>query len=172
MTNPKFLLTKNKNKGIIMKSIQIFTDGACSGNPGNGGYGAILKYGEHIKEICQGYRLTTNNRMELLAAITALEMLKEPCFVELYSDSKYLVDSINLGWLKKWQANGWKKSGSEKAKNIDLLTRLVKQLEVHDVKFIWVKGHDGHPENERCDTLATGAAKSGNLIEDAGYNNQ
>jgi len=172
MMNPKLPRTKNRNKGIVMKSIQIFTDGACSGNPGNGGYGAILKYGEHTKEISQGYRLTTNNRMELLAAITALEMLKEPCNVELYSDSKYLVDSINLGWLKKWQANGWKKSGSEKAKNIDLLVRLVKQLEIHNVKFIWVKGHDGHPENERCDTLAIGAAKNENLMEDTGYINQ
>ena len=154
-----------------MKLVQIFTDGACSGNPGNGGYGAILKYGKAVKEISQGYKTTTNNRMELLAAITALEMLKEPCKVSLYSDSKYLVDSVNQGWIKKWQANGWKKSGSEKAKNIDLLKRLICQLERHDIDFIWVKGHDGHPENERCDTLATTAAKSGNLIEDEGYDN-
>lgn len=153
-----------------MKFVEIFTDGACSGNPGCGGYGAILKYGNAVKEISQGYKTTTNNRMELLAAITALEMLKEPCKVDLYSDSKYLVDSINKGWIEKWQANNWKKSGSEKAKNIDLLIRLVAQTQRHDVSFIWVKGHDGHPENERCDTLATTAAKSDNMIEDEGYN--
>lgn len=154
-----------------MKFVEIFTDGACSGNPGKGGYGAILKYGDKSKEISQGYTTTTNNRMELLAAITALEMLKEPCKVDLYSDSKYLVDSVNLGWIEKWRSRGWKRSGSEKAKNIDLLERLVTQLERHDVSFIWVKGHDGHPENERCDTLATTAAKSDNLIEDKGYTN-
>ena len=154
-----------------MKFVEIFTDGACSGNPGKGGYGAILKYGDNVKEISQGYVSTTNNRMELLAAITALEMLKEPCRVDLYSDSKYLVDSVNLGWIEKWRSNGWKRSGSEKAKNIDLLEKLVLQLERHKVSFIWVKGHDGHPENERCDTLATTAAKSEDLIEDTGYTN-
>ncbi len=152
-----------------MKFVEIFTDGACSGNPGSGGFGAILKYGEVTKEISEGYKLTTNNRMELLAAITALEMLKEPCKVDLYSDSKYLVDSVNQGWLKKWQANNWKKSGSEMAKNIDLLTRLVCQIERHDIRFIWVKGHHGHIENERCDTLATTAAKADILNEDSGY---
>ena len=134
-----------------MKSVEIFTDGACSGNPGKGGFGAILKYGSNIKEISQGYECTTNNRMELLAAITALEILKEPCKVDLYSDSKYLVDSVNLGWIKKWQANGWRRR--------------------HEVNFIWVKGHDGHPENERCDTLAVTAAKSENLLTDDGYTN-
>ena len=152
-----------------MKFVEIFTDGACSGNPGNGGYGAILKYAGVVKEISQGYKTTTNNRMELLAAITALEMLKEPCKVDLYSDSKYLVDSVNKGWIEKWQSNNWKKSGSEKAKNIDLLIRLVSQIQRHDIRFLWVKGHDGHAENERCDTLATTAAKSDNLIEDTGY---
>lgn len=152
-----------------MKHVTIFTDGACSGNPGKGGYGAILKYGEISKEISCGYELTTNNRMELLAAITSLEMLKEPCKVELYSDSKYLVDSVNLGWLKKWQSNGWRKRGSEMAKNIDLLERLSCQLKRHEVSMLWVKGHDGHPENERCDHLATSAAASDNLIIDAGY---
>jgi len=154
-----------------MKFVEIFTDGACSGNPGKGGYGAILKYGKNVKEISRGYECTTNNRMELLAAITALEMLKEPCIVDLYSDSKYLVDSVNLGWIEKWKANGWKRSGREKAKNVDLLIRLLAQLDTHKVNFIWVKGHDGHPENERCDTLAVNAAKSDNLITDEGYNN-
>ena len=100
-----------------MKSVEIFTDGACSGNPGSGGYGAILKYNGHVKEISEGFKCTTNNRMELLAAITALEMLKEPCSVTLYSDSKYLVDSVNLGWIEKWKANGWKRNSKEKAKN-------------------------------------------------------
>ena len=154
-----------------MKFVEIFTDGACSGNPGKGGYGAILKYNNNIKEISQGYKCTTNNRMELLAAITALEILKEPCNVDLYSDSKYLVDSVNLGWIEKWKSNGWKRKGNDPAKNIDLLIRLTEQLKKHNVKFIWVKGHDGHPENERCDTLAVSAYKSENLIEDTGYNN-
>jgi len=103
-----------------MKFVEIYTDGACSGNPGKGGFGAILKYNGSTKEISQGFKCTTNNRMELLAAITALEMLKESCKVDLYSDSKYLVDSVNLGWIKKWQSNGWKRKGSEMAKNIDL----------------------------------------------------
>ena len=154
-----------------MKSVEIFTDGACSGNPGTGGYGAILKYNGHVKEISEGFKCTTNNRMELLAAITALEMLKEACSVTLYSDSKYLVDSVNLGWIEKWKSNGWKRNSKEKAKNIDLLVRLITQLEKHSVKFIWVKGHDGHTENERCDTLATTAAKSSNLKDDNGYDN-
>ena len=152
-----------------MKFVEIYTDGACSGNPGKGGFGAILKYNGNTKEISQGFKCTTNNRMELLAAITALEMLKESCKVDLYSDSKYLVDSVNLGWIKKWQSNGWKRKGSEMAKNIDLLKRLVCQLERHEVSFVWVKGHDGHVENERCDHLATSAIKSSDLKDDFGY---
>ncbi len=152
-----------------MKFVEIYTDGACSGNPGKGGFGAILKYNGSTKEISQGFKCTTNNRMELLAAITALEMLKESCKVDLYSDSKYLVDSVNLGWIKKWQSNGWKRKGSEMAKNIDLLKRLVCQLERHEVSFVWVKGHDGHAENERCDHLATSAIKSSDLKDDFGY---
>lgn len=152
-----------------MKFVEIYTDGACSGNPGKGGFGAILKYNGSTKEISQGFKCTTNNRMELLAAITALEMLKESCKVDLYSDSKYLVDSVNLGWIKKWQSNGWKRKGSEMAKNIDLLKRLVCQLERHEVSFVWVKGHDGHIENERCDHLATSAIKSSDLKDDFGF---
>ena len=154
-----------------MKEVQLYTDGACRGNPGRGGWGAILVYGRYEKELSGGERETTNNRMELLAAITALEMLKEPCNVTLYSDSKYLVDSVNLGWIEKWKANGWKRNSKEKAKNVDLLIRLISQLEKHSVKFIWVKGHDGHVENERCDTLATTAAKAQNLKDDYGYDN-
>ena len=154
-----------------MKTVEVFTDGACSGNPGRGGYGAILKYNGHIRELSEGFKRTTNNRMELLAAISALEALKEPCKVHLTSDSKYLVDSVNLGWIEKWRKNGWKRTKTEKAKNIDLLIRLVAQLERHDVTFSWVKGHHGHTENERCDLLATTAAKSENLAEDNGYEN-
>ncbi len=154
-----------------MKTVEIYTDGACSGNPGRGGYGAILKYGAHTKEISQGFLCTTNNRMELLAAITALETLKEPCNVTLTSDSKYLVDSVNLGWIEKWRKNGWKRTRTEKAKNVDLLIRLTTQLEKHNVTFVWVKGHHGHPENERCDHLATTAAKNNNSTKDTGYEN-
>ncbi len=151
-----------------MKSVEIFTDGACSGNPGKGGYGAILRYNGRVKELSQGFVKTTNNRMELMSAIVALEALKEPCCVVLTSDSKYLVDSVNLGWIDKWRKNDWYRTKSEKAKNIDLLNRLVAQKERHDVTFVWVKGHAGHPENERCDELATGAIKGDNLIVDPG----
>ena len=137
-----------------MKNVTIYTDGACSGNPGPGGWGAILKYGRHEKELSGGEAITTNNRMELTAVITALEMLKEPCKVKLYSDSRYVVDAVNLGWAKAWQAKGWKRSKNEEARNPDLWERLLAQLEKHDVSFVWVKGHNGHPYNERCDALA------------------
>ena len=149
-----------------MKEVEIFTDGACSGNPGKGGYGAILRYKGQIKELSQGYLSTTNNRMEIMAAVVALEALKEPCKVTLTSDSKYLVDAIEQGWLEKWRSNNWYRTKKEKAKNIDLFKRLITQLEKHDVSFVWVKGHAGHRENERCDELATSAIKSDNLIED------
>ncbi|MBQ7959295.1 MAG: ribonuclease HI, partial [Oscillospiraceae bacterium] len=132
----------------------IFTDGACSGNPGPGGYGAILRYGEHIKELSGGEEHTTNNRMELTAVITALEALKEPCLVVLTTDSKYVVDGIEKGWAKSWRENGWKKKDKKPALNPDLWGKLLDLLEVHEVKFNWVKGHAGHPENERCDELA------------------
>ena len=138
----------------MKKRVEIFTDGACSGNPGPGGYGAILKYGEHIKELSGGEEQTTNNRMELTAVITALEALKEPCLVILTTDSKYVVDGIEQGWAKSWRENGWKKKDKKPALNPDLWGRLLDLLEVHEVKFNWVKGHAGHPENERCDELA------------------
>lgn len=138
----------------MKKRVEIFTDGACSGNPGPGGYGAILKYGEHIKELSGGEEQTTNNRMELTAVITALETLKEPCLVILTTDSKYVVDGIEKGWAKSWRENGWKKKDKKPALNPDLWGRLLELLEVHEVKFNWVKGHAGHPENERCDELA------------------
>ena len=140
-----------------MKNVQIYTDGACSGNPGPGGYGAILVYKNFERELSEGFIETTNNRMELLGAIKALELLKEPCSVMLTSDSKYLVDGINLGWAKKWKSNNWFKPDKKKAQNIDLWERLLELLEIHTVTFVWVKGHAGHPYNERCDALAVAA---------------
>ncbi|MBQ4370491.1 MAG: ribonuclease HI [Oscillospiraceae bacterium] len=142
-----------------MKNVTIYTDGACSGNPGPGGWGAILKYGRHEKELSGGEALTTNNRMELTAVITALEMLKEPCKVELYSDSRYVVDAVNLGWIKAWRAKGWKRSKNEEVKNPDLWEKLLPLLEKHDVSFIWVKGHAETEYNNRCDELAVAESK-------------
>lgn len=137
-----------------MKTVEIFTDGACSGNPGPGGWGAILRYNGRLKELSGGEKSTTNNRMELTAVISALEALKEPCHVVLTSDSKYIIDAVTLGWAKKWRANGWMRNKKEKALNPDLWERLLELLEMHSVDFVWVKGHAGHPENERCDALA------------------
>lgn len=134
--------------------VEIFTDGACSGNPGPGGYGAILRVGEHVKEISGGEANTTNNRMELMGVISALSALKYPCDVVLTTDSKYVVDSVTKGWAKKWRANNWIKSDKKPALNADLWEKLLDLLEVHNVQFVWVKGHAGHPENERCDRLA------------------
>ncbi len=152
-----------------LKLVEMFTDGACSGNPGPGGWGTILRYGCHTLELSGGYRLTTNNRMEILAVIRGLERLKEPCRVLVYSDSKYVVDAINQGWVYGWKKNGWIKSNKEKALNPDLWETLLGEIKRHDVEFHWVKGHDGHPENERCDELATKAAASPDLTEDTGY---
>ncbi len=152
--------------------VDIYTDGAARGNPdGPGGYGTVLEYrdsrGElHTKEISQGYQKTTNNRMELMAAIAGLEALNRPCQVDLYSDSKYLVDAFNQNWIQGWIKKGWKRGKNEPVKNIDLWKRLLKAKEPHQVTFIWVKGHDGHPQNERCDELATTAADGEELIED------
>ncbi len=137
-----------------MTEVEIFTDGACSGNPGPGGWGAVLRCGGHEKELSGGEARTTNNRMELTAVITALEALKYPCKVTLTSDSKYVIDAVTKGWAKKWQANGWIKSDKKPALNPDLWEKLLSLLEIHDVTFVWVKGHAGHPENERCDELA------------------
>lgn len=143
-----------------MKHVDIYTDGACRGNPGNGGWGAILVYGGHEKEMSGGERETTNNRMELSAAIESLSVLKEKCEVTLYSDSKYLCDAINLGWAKGWRAKGWIKADKKPALNIDLWERLLSLIEYHTVTFVWVKGHAGHAYNERCDKLATDFADS------------
>lgn len=153
--------------------VRIYTDGAARGNPnGPGGYGTILEYvdgkGElHTREYSQGYEQTTNNRMELMAAIAGLEALNRPCRVLLYSDSRYLTDAINLGWVKSWQRQGWTRGKQkEPVKNIPLWKRLLQAMRVHDVEFIWVKGHAGHRQNERCDQLATEAADHGPRIPD------
>lgn len=136
------------------KQVEIFTDGACSGNPGPGGWGTILRYGKHEKELSGGEANTTNNRMELSAVIAGLEALNEPCKVTLYSDSKYFVDAIEQGWAEKWKANGWMRNKKDKALNPDLWEKILGLIKVHEVTLVWVKGHAGHPENERCDKLA------------------
>ena len=142
-----------------MKEVKLYTDGACRGNPGRGGWGAILVYGKYGKELSGGERETTNNRMELMAAIAGLEALKEPCAVTLYSDSKYLVDAFLQGWVESWKEHNWKR-GRDELKNPDLWERLYALTDLHKVEFVWVKGHNGHDYNERCDALATGFADS------------
>lgn len=141
-----------------MKKVEIYTDGACLHNPGPGGWGAILRFNGREKEMFGGESQTTNNRMELSAVIFALESLKEPCTVLLYSDSQYICNALMQGWAKKWRANGWMRNKKEKALNPDLWERLLALCEKHDVQPNWVKGHNGHPENERCDTMASAAA--------------
>ncbi|MBQ0125418.1 MAG: ribonuclease HI [Clostridiales bacterium] len=137
-----------------MKEVQMFTDGACGGNPGPGGYGCILIYKGHEKELHGGEKETTNNRMELTAVIAGLEQLKEPCRVKITSDSKYVTDSVNLGWVYQWERNGWRKADRKEALNVDLWQRLPALLEIHEVTFEWIKGHNGHEYNERCDRMA------------------
>lgn len=143
-----------------MKKITIYTDGACSGNPGPGGWGAILEYNGIEKELSGGEENTTNNRMELSGVIAALSALREPCKVSLFTDSKYIVDGINQGWAKKWRAQGWMRNKKEKALNPDLWQKLLELLEVHSVTFNWVKGHATNPKNNRCDELAVAQSKS------------
>ena len=140
-----------------MKKVEIYCDGACSGNPGPGGWGSILVYNGIEKEISGAKAETTNNRMELTAAIEALSCLREPCEVTLTSDSKYLVDGITKGWAESWRENGWKKADKKPALNTDLWEKLLDLLHTHKVEFVWIKGHDGHPYNERCDELAVKA---------------
>ena len=154
--------------------VKIYTDGACSGNPGKGGYGTILMAVddngvEHKKELTAGYSMTTNNRMELLAAIVGLEALKKPCDVELTSDSKYLTDAFNQNWIEGWVKKGWRTAGKQPVKNVDLWQRLLKAKEPHNVKFIWIKGHNGHEYNERCDKMAVASASADNLPKDEGF---
>lgn len=142
-----------------MKNVEIFTDGACQGNPGPGGWGAVLRYNGTEKELSGGEKDTTNNRMELSAVIEALKALREPCAVTLYSDSQYVCNAIKLGWAKKWRANGWMRNKKEPALNPELWDTLLKLCDIHKVEVVWVKGHAGHPENERCDALAVAAAQ-------------
>lgn len=159
-----------------MTKVQLYTDGSARGNPnGPGGYGAVLQFMDskgqlHEKALSGGYQKTTNNRMELMGAIIGLEALNRPCQVELYSDSKYLTDAFNQRWIDSWIANDWKRGKSGPVKNIDLWERLLKAKAPHQVSFIWVKGHAGHPQNERCDLLATSAADGTSLQVDEGLN--
>ena len=161
-----------------MSKVQIFTDGSARGNPdGPRGYGAVLQFRDskgqlHEKVLSAGYKRTTNNRMELMAAIVALEALNRPCEVDLYSDSKYLTDAFNQRWIDNWVANGWRRGKSGPVKNIDLWERLLDAKTPHQVRFIWVKGHTGHPQNERCDLLATSAADGENLLIDDGVEDE
>ena len=154
---------------IELKNINIYTDGACVGNPGPGGYAAILEYGEHQKEISGGYKMTTNNRMEIMAVIKGLEALKDVCKVTVWSDSEYLVKAMNEGWVRKWKGYNWKLSNKKRAASIDLWDRLLKLCEIHDVDFEWVKGHSFNRKNAYCDELANEAANNSKLPEDVGY---
>lgn len=157
-----------------MMHVDIYTDGASRGNPGPGGFGTVIEYVDsqgklHTREYSHGYRETTNNRMELMGVITGLEALTKPCSVDLYSDSQYVVKAFNEHWINGWLKKNWRLDTGNPVKNIDLWKRILKAKEVHVVTFHWVKGHAGHPQNERCDTLATQAADSDSLLEDEGY---
>lgn len=152
-----------------MKQVTIFTDGSCLGNPGRGGWGAILRYENTERELCGGYSLTTNNRMEIMAAIAALETLKESCEVVLYTDSQYLRHAVEKKWLDGWLKNGWKTAAKKPVKNRDLWERLQRQLTRHTITLKWIRGHNGHVENERCDTLARGQSSRNDLPSDTGY---
>ena len=152
----------------MTKHVFMYTDGSCLGNPGPGGYGAILRYNQHNKELSQGFKLTTNNRMELLAPIVALESLKEKCKVTITTDSKYVKQGITQ-WIFGWLKNNWKTASKQPVKNVDLWKRLYDASQKHDIEWQWVKGHSGHTENERVDDLARDAASSSNLLEDTGY---
>ena len=147
----------------------MYTDGGCSPNPGPGGYGIVLIYGEHRREFSGGYRRTTNNRMELVAAIRGLQTLKEPCHVALFSDSQYVVNGISKGWAQRWKSRGWLLSDKRPAENIDLWEQLLALCETHQVRFEWIRGHNGHAENECCDRLAGEASRRQDLPIDAIY---
>ncbi|MFP4241274.1 MAG: ribonuclease HI [Chitinispirillaceae bacterium] len=149
-----------------MKKVFAYTDGACSGNPGPGGYGVVLKYNGTVKEFSGGFSNTTNNRMELMGTIVALESLNQPCEITIVTDSQYIVNAVTKRWVYKWKSNGWMRNKKEKALNPDLWERLLKAMEKHTVKFEWVRGHNGHPENERCDRLAVEAAAQPGLTPD------
>lgn len=157
--------------GNELKPVTIYTDGACIGNPGPGGYGVVLLYGQKRREISGGFRLTTNNRMEITAAIAGLAALRYRCAVTIYTDSQYLVNSIMLGWAARWRARGWKRNSKEKAVNPDLWRQLLDLCAQHEVRFVWVKGHAGNVENECCDRLSMQAAQGQDLPADEGYEN-
>ena len=157
-----------QKRQLTMKKIQLFTDGSCLGNPGPGGYGVVLIFNKHSKELAQGYKLTTNNRMELLATIVGLNSLTERCHVTLTTDSQYVKNGINQ-WIHNWKRNGWRTASKQHVKNADLWQRLDEAVQQHDVDWRWVKGHSGHAENERCDKLARDAAESSALLDDTGY---
>lgn len=152
-----------------MKKVLIHTDGACSGNPGPGGWAAILEYGVHRRELCGGFAETTNNRMELFAAVAALEALKEPCEVALHSDSSYLVNAVSKRWIERWKRCGWRKADKQPVLNADLWERIRLQMERHQVTTVWLKGHAGHAENNRCDELARNCAHRSDLPQDPGF---
>ncbi|MDX5628691.1 MULTISPECIES: ribonuclease HI [unclassified Brenneria] len=162
------IFTIRKSLPEMLKQVEIFTDGSCLGNPGPGGYGALLRYKQHEKVLSAGYRLTTNNRMELMAAIAALESLTTPCNVVLSTDSQYVRQGIT-SWIHNWKKRGWKTTDKKPVKNVDLWQRLDQAIQRHTLRWEWVKGHAGHPENERCDELARSAA-SAPTLDDIGYN--
>jgi ribonuclease HI len=149
-----------------IKEVEIYTDGACSGNPGPGGYGTILKYGPYEKELSGAYDNTTNNRMELMAVIKGLESLKKPCKVTIYSDSKYIVDAMTRGWVNRWRSRGWMRNDKERAKNVDLWEKILQLAGKHDVRWVWVKGHADNEYNNRCDRLAVEAISKGPRLKD------
>ncbi|MFU8784026.1 ribonuclease HI [Aliidiomarina sp.] len=161
-------MTQNKTNSTTNGSVTIYTDGSCLGNPGPGGYGVVMQAGKHSKELAEGYRLTTNNRMELLAAAVALETLTRPCHVELYTDSEYVRQGITK-WLAGWKLNGWRTSQKKAVKNVDLWQRLDAAVQPHTINWHWVKGHTGNAGNERCDELARVAATERATHEDVGY---
>ena len=154
---------------MAQPTVTIYSDGACLGNPGPGGYGTVLLFGAHRKELAAGFRRTTNNRMELLGAIAGLEALTRPCQVVLWSDSQYVVHALSKGWLDGWQQRGWRTAAKEPVKNRDLWERLLRAIGEHEVDWQWVRGHTGNPENERCDQLAVAAANGPDLQDDAGF---
>ncbi len=152
-----------------LKTVTMYTDGACQGNPGPGGYGVVLLYGTYRRELSGGFRLTTNNRMEIMAVIVGLQVLKQRCAVTVCTDSQYVADGMTKGWVQRWRANGWRKNKQEKALNPDLWGQLLDLCGEHEVEFVWLRGHAGQAENERCDALSVEAAQGNDLPDDVGF---
>jgi ribonuclease HI len=169
MPEKKYYKDANFNSTNGLPEVSIYTDGACRGNPGPGGYGVVMLYGKRRKELSGGFRRTTNNRMEIMGPITGLAALKKRCNVTVYSDSQYVVNSVMLGWARKWKKNGWKRNKHDPALNADLWDRLLSLCDMHECKFVWVAGHAGITENERCDELSVQAAMQNDLPVDKGY---